>query len=305
VRPVHGTTIVVERHATAIALDEVSDLLDRAIVLDDERPLSEGKWLDLVHGGRHGFAAAVAHRDGGPMVGYAQATRGYEGWGLEVVTDPAADPDGRLCLSLVEAMVTELRPDGERVHYWVNRPDSDSDGRLAPLGLTPDRELLEMRVPLPLAAPRVGRPLEVRSFRPETDDLAWLRINNRAFADHPEQGGWDLGTLRDRQAEPWFDPAGFLIHEIDGRMAGSCWTKVHDDTNPPMGEIYVISVDPDFQGRGLGRGLTVAGLEWLAREGLTVGMLFTTASNVVAVKLYRSLGFVVHRTQRVYTTSPT
>jgi mycothiol synthase len=235
------------------------------------------------------------------MVGYAQATRGYEGWGLEVVTDPAVDADGSLRRTLVETMLIELRKDGGRVHYWVNRPDTGSDAQLEPLGLEPDRELLEMRVPLPLA---VGASeLVVRPFRPGADDVAWLRINNRAFVDHPEQGGWDLGTLRERQHEPWFDASGFLVHEIDGRLAGSCWTKVHAETNPPMGEIYVISVDPAFQGRGLGRGLTVAGLDWLARQGLTVGMLYTTASNLVAVGLYRSLGFTIHRTQRVYTTA--
>ena len=92
------------------------------------------------------------------------------------------------------------------------------------------------------------------------------------------------------------------MHEIDGQFAGSCWTKVHADTTPPMGEIYVISVDPAFHGRGLGRSLTVAGLRWLAAAGLRVGMLFTTASNVTAVGLYHSLGFTDHRVQRVYTT---
>jgi mycothiol synthase len=301
---VAGSGTVVERRAVAVDLDAVADLLARATIVEGEAPLSEGKWLDLVHGGRHGFVAAQTTDERGVLVGYAQATLGKDGWGLEVVTDPAADPAGSERYALVETMLGALDRDGTRVHYWVDRPGSGDDQALRRLGLTPDRDLLEMRVPLPLADDVTSGREEfaVRAFRPGEDDTTWLRINNRAFADHPEQGGWDLGTLRDRQQQPWFDPAGFLVHEIDGRVAGTCWTKVHADARPPMGEIYVISVDPDFQGRGLGKALTVAGLVWLAGQGLTLGNLFTTASNVVAVGLYRSLGFEVHRVQRVFTT---
>jgi mycothiol synthase len=125
-------------------------------------------------------------------------------------------------------------------------------------------------------------------------------VNSRAFAWNPEQGGWTEETLRSRMDEPWFDPAGFLIHDRDGRMAGFCWTKVHSNTQPRLGEIYVIGVDPDFQGLGLGRGLTLAGLASLASRGIGTGMLFVDAENVAAVKLYDSLGFEIHRTDAMY-----
>jgi mycothiol synthase len=84
-------------------------------------------------------------------------------------------------------------------------------------------------------------------------------------------------------------------------LAGFCWTKVHAEHDPPLGEIYVIAVDPDFGGRGLGRALTLRGLDHLARAGLHVGMLYVDASNEPATKLYAHLGFTLNHVDRAYT----
>lgn len=282
----------------------VSTLLHLAAVADDHRPLGEHQWLDLVQGGRTGFAGLVASEPGhGHPVGYAQVSRGGDGrptWSVEVVVDPHHRGAGSsVGTDLLRAALGEVgRAGGGHVHMWIPKPGPQHDEMAATNGLHRGRDLYQMRRPLPLE----GEEDEVRTrpFRPGEDEEAWLEVNNRAFAWHPEQGGWNLATIRRREQEPWFDPEGFLLHEEDGRLAGFCWTKVHADLTPPLGEIYVIAVDPDFQGRRLGRRLVVAGLAWLARAGLRTGMLYVDASNTAAVALYRDLGFEIDHVDRAY-----
>ena len=193
---------------------------------------------------------------------------------------------------------------------WVSPHHPQLDDDMASRGWRRVRLLHQMRRPLPLEPEVVAgtRPAEVRPIRIEDpeDRAGFLRVNNRAFDWHPEQGGWDEDRLRARTTEPWFDPEGFLVHEgADGSIDGFCWTKEHPaghsaPEDPPLGEIYVIAADPDTHGTGLGRALTVAGLEHLSRRGLRTAMLYVEADNVAAVGLYERLGFTVHHSDAAY-----
>ncbi|MER6594220.1 mycothiol synthase, partial [Micromonospora purpureochromogenes] len=146
-----------------------------------------------------------------------------------------------------------------------------------------------------LPAPRLPDGVVLRAFRPGADDEAWLALNTRAFAAHPEQGRWTPADLRARLAEPWFDPAGFLlaVEEAGGRLLGFHWTKVHERPGSArIGEVYVLGVDPSAHGGGLGRALTTAGLAHLRdARGLDRVMLYVDESNSSAVALYERLGF--------------
>ena len=185
---------------------------------------------------------------------------------------------------------------GEAVQLWIERASADDDAFAFGLDFAPYRDLWRMQRPLPTDRSSVTS----RAFVPGTDDDDFLRVNNRAFHWHPEQGGMTHRDLADRMAEEWFDPEGFRLYEQDGKLAGFCWTKVHPDEIPPGGEIYAIAVDPDFHGQGLGKPMTLAGLDYLADQGLTVGFLFVESDNEPAVATYRSLGFDHHSTNRAY-----
>lgn len=249
--------------------------------------------------------------DGTQPVGYAHLAPSDTLADPHVIAALVIDPEHRIgntvTRTLLDTVVREAADSSVRVVLWVNGADDTFDALAASVGFTRVSEQFQMRVPLPLPeSPKWPAGMTVRAFVPGQDDAAWLRVNNRAFNNHPDQGGWAETTLKRRLGESWFDPAGFLLaFDADG-LAGFCWTKVHDaEPDGPLGEIYVIGVDPDRQGIGLGRALTVGGLEHLARDrGCPIGMLYVDGANPPALGLYRALGFVVHRSDRAYAWLP-
>ncbi|MGI8493416.1 MAG: mycothiol synthase [Acidimicrobiales bacterium] len=298
----------------------IQGLLTAATEADAHAPLDEHAWLDLVQGGREGFAGLVAWLEGHDHpVGYAQVSRGPRpaahasdhgaSWALEYVVDPHHRVPGNTIGRdlVVEAARVIAAEGGGHVHMWVNQPRPEHERIAAAVGLRPGRALYQMRRPLPVepALDDASDALPTRAFRPGVDEPAWLEVNNQAFRWHPEQGGWELATIKERESQPWFDPEGFLLHFTEGTagtetLAGFCWTKVHREHVPTMGEIYVIAVHPDFSGRGFGRALTLAGLRHLAGKGIGVGMLYVDAANRAAVKLYIDLGFVINHVDQAY-----
>lgn len=234
-----------------------------------------------------------------------------------VIDDDAGDEVDRAVLELQD-LLQEMDRDGIDVLLAADHPPHELDplpeAVADAVGLTERRDLLQMRRPLPLEADHPSRSnapaVATRPFRPGVDDEAWLRVNNRAFSDHPDQGNEDATTLAARMSESWFDASDFLVaDEADdgpaaGELVGFCWTKVHAPVpggEDALGEIYVIGVDPRHRGEGLGPPLVLAGLDHLASKGIGTAVLYVDATNEPARRLYDRLGFEVHRRRRVYT----
>lgn len=289
-------------------MEAVTGLLSRVEKTLGHEPLSEHKRLDLVSGGRQGSVSCIATL-AGRVVGYAHVAcdegRTPRRCGMEIVAEPGPSSEV-IVQDLTRAGLASVSEDGGgQVHLWARHATELDDERAARLGFSHGRDLLQMTVALPLQPPPPllwAEGISLRTFRPGRDENSWLEVNRRAFASHPEQGGWDRDTLEQRKSEPWFDPAGFLIatdgaSETGDRIAGFCWTKVHPGAT---GEIYVIAVDDAYLGKGLGRSLVLAGLASLAERGMTTGMLYVDGSNTAAVSLYRSVGFEVHHVDRAY-----
>jgi mycothiol synthase len=249
----------------------------------------------------------------GALAGYARLETGD---GAEAEAELVVHPGfrrrglGRTLLTRLEELAGP-RP----LRFWAHGDLPGSSELAAARGYSRARVLLQMRRDLagvdPDPRPALPEGVHVEPFRPGRDEQAWLRVNARAFAAHPEQGSWTAEDLRLREAEPWFDAAGFLLawrgepdaggvllgsrgKPQDGRLVGFHWTKVHppgDVAEEPVGEVYVLGVDPDAQGMRLGAALTDLGLAHLRRRGLGQVLLYVEEDNASAVRLYEGRGF--------------
>ena len=287
---------------SAREVDAVTELVDAATEADAVRPLSEHVMLHLRYGGERP-ARHVLQSVGDTLVGYAHLdpTDEVEGSSGELAVHPEYRGRG-YGRSLVQAMLDES-PDG-RLRLWAHGHHPASAKLAASMGFERIRSLWQMRRSLyaPLAKPALTNGVRLRTFDPGKDEEAWVDLNARAFAGHPEQGSWDVDDLRRREREPWFDPGGFFLAEREGRLVGFHWTKVHGGDgsgnagagghgHEPIGEVYVVGVDPDERGYGLGKALTLVGLRYLRSRGLGQAMLYVDETNPSAIRLYESLGF--------------
>jgi mycothiol synthase len=279
---------------TAAQADEVLALVEAARLADGVAPLSEHGMLRLRYDGSDGGRDFIV-MTGGEIAGYAYLDPpSGEGEGAvtgELVIHPEHRRQG-LGRALTGELAAAAR--GHVLRLWAHGDLPAAAALARTAGFERFRALWQMRRSLgepltqPLEGPALPAGRALRTFVPGQDEDEWLKLNGRAFAKHPEQGGWTRHDLDLREREPWFDPAGFFIAERDGRMTGFHWTKVHD---PNVGEVYVVGVDPDEQGSGLGRALTLAGLRHLRDLGVLQAMLYVDEDNVPAIRMYEGLGF--------------
>ena len=298
-------SIEIKRQMDAGTLDQVSALIADAWRADGARPLNDHLWLDLRDGGRSGFAGVIARdHDHEHIIGYCQISRGNESWSLDLIVHPHHRYDSmEIAPELIDtALDIVAHEGGGHVHWWVFEPNNIHRQLATTAGLKAGRKLLQLRRQLPLSQDEVSSlaDLTTTPFVVGKDEQDWLRVNNAAFNHHPEQGGWTTETVQSRLSEDWFDAAGFLMHRTDSTLDAFCWTKIHRDTTPPMGEIYVIAVHPDAGGKGLGRLMTLAGLHHMQLQGISEVMLYVDSDNHAAISVYTSLGFIPHHSEHAF-----
>ena len=155
------------------------------------------------------------------------------------------------------------------------------------------RKILKLSRPLIEPINHIPHPYQFTTFDPEVHCEAWLDLNNKIFKAHPDQGNWAMADLENRMGEPWFDPNGFFLCIANEMIVGFCWTKINNEfvNQDPIGELYVIGVDPGFSGQGIGKAVCQEGLIYLRNKELKSAILYVDEDNAAGIGLYKSLGF--------------
>jgi mycothiol synthase len=256
-------------------LETINTVRDSCRSLDGQDPLDEAASLRLRHHGLAGSSLWLASSSG-----FALAHAG----GVDLAVAPAARREG-LGSSLAAAALGGTAP----VTAWSHGDHPAARVLAVRHGLRRARELWVMRRPASLPLPSLAAPagVTIRAYSP-ADEPELLRVNAAAFAHHPEQGSMSSDDLAERMAEPWYSPAGLLVADSGSGLVGFHWTKQH---SADLGEVYVVGVDPAAQGSGLGKALTLAGLEHLHALGVSEVLLYVESDNAPAVAVYSGLGF--------------
>jgi mycothiol synthase len=282
---------------------QVRNLITAATEFDLVAPVGEQVLRELAtHRTEHLLSA-----DGEKVLGYLNlATGNDDGPGMaELVVHPQARRHG-IGAAMIRAALS--RTNGVN-HFWAHGTREPAQATASALGLVPVRELVQMRRSLrDVDEPAPPDGVRIRTYAGSADDAELLRVNNAAFATHPEQGGWTAADLAERRAEPWFDPDGLFL-AVDDRantLLGFHWTKVHPE-KAGLGEVYVVGVDPSAQGSGLGGLLTAVGIAHLARRLAGADepavMLYVESDNAAALRTYRRLGFHQYSVDTAYARS--
>ena len=264
-------------------------------------PFGEGVWRDLVSPGSGSFAALTLEQNMPLAAVYASETDGH--WSLGLAALPGHLPP------LSEALGKIAGLGADQMTAWVlNSSEATSlaiSHLLSTNGFVEARRLLRLEVALPVEALSLPSGVTLSAFDEERDTQAWIETNNLSFDGHPEQGAWSVEKFADRRAEAWFRNEDLLVAHLDGVFVGFCWTKTSIETGrPPIGEIYVIAVTPEFAGRGIGSALCSQGLAHLEKKHRSeIGMLYVDASNDTALKTYGKLGFNQVREDQSWTRS--
>ncbi len=282
-------------------LEGIRRLLAKCRLVDQHAPIGEHKYLDLIRDEPLMSTGSVFEVED-ELIAYVHLSSRTADvdWAIETAIDPGHRDPVVVRDVIQSALALSAEAGGGRVRLWVYLPSVAAV--VEELGFVRERELLQMRLPLPPRhAPVPPTGLRVAPFRVGTDEEAWIRVNNRAFAGHPENGSWTRSILADRIRQDWFDPEGFLLAWEGSGLVAFCWTKVHPGS---LGEIYVIAVDPDHRGRSLGTWLTLEGLWYLHRHRkATSAMLYVDAANWSATGMYERLGFELDHVDRSFVRS--
>lgn len=205
----------------------------------------------------------------------------------------------RVGRELVKHALERSRQMGARVaHMCIQEEDEFARNFSFELGFSPVRCFLEMEIGLGQPLKRTDEMVKTEHFR--AGDVALLTTTqNRVFTgswgfcpNSPEDIRYYLRVTDSR----WQD---ILLLQDEEKIVGYFWPYMILEEErigvKKKWRVHMFGIDPEFQGKGWGKKLLGAGLEYLKRSGARAVELTVDQENVPAVELYKSFGFKMKR----------
>jgi GNAT superfamily N-acetyltransferase len=127
----------------------------------------------------------------------------------------------------------------------------------------------------------------IDSFRPG-DQAAFDALNRAWLVEYHLLEAPDERQLEDPQGEILAPGGEILVAREGSSVLGTCALIPH---GPGVMELAKLGVAPEARGRGVGRRLVEACIEWAKARGVRQLVLASNSQLGAAIQLYRSLGF--------------
>ena len=131
----------------------------------------------------------------------------------------------------------------------------------------------------------------LRFYQPGEDDQALTEVQNASFG---QNWGFCPNTVEEiayRARMRGFRPEGIIFVVHDERVASYNWTRIDSNSTRSTGVVYMTGVHPDYRGQGVGRGVLLAGMDYLFKQGVQRIELEVDQDNSPARDIYLSVGF--------------
>lgn len=255
---------------------------------------------------REGTSGAIAYAGGRPVGYLLGGTKPSGTWGPNVWVESAgfAAEEAETVRDLYAAAAQRWVDEGRTAHYALV-PSHDRDVVDAWFRLAFGHQHTHALVEAPSAPHPPVAGVTVR--RPRRDDIPALAALDLALPEHqalsPVFSAGSMPTLDEARAdwEESFDDPDYTAYvaEVDGRVVGAAVacalgkSSLHEGLACPdeAGFLGFAAVLPAARGRGAGRALGQAVLDWTAEAGYRVSVTDWRATNLLSSRAWPRLGY--------------
>lgn len=174
---------------------------------------------------------------------------------------------------------------------WIGQDDLILDEMLTMRGFQRVREDVCMTCSLeqPIPMPFIQTDYVLRSVLGEEEAQARAAAQHGAFNSSTAFELYSQRYLQFMRSPVYSPELNVVAVAADKRIGAFCIVWL--DTVNRVGYFEPVGTHPDFQQKGLGRGVMLEGLHRLKERGMTSASVCTSQDNLPAIKLYESVGF--------------